>query len=469
MLIWHYEKNICLWMIRESENKSNLKFQSLKITGQSLLSGEINISGAKNSALVLLAASLLTKEKVVVTNIPELTDIQKMKNILKSLGVELFKKKSKLIINSKNLQACQLPYELVNSLRASFFCIGPLLARLGEASLALPGGCKIGKRPIHEHIKGLRALGAKIHIKDGFVTAKIINKKKRLIGSNIFLKCPSVGATETLIMAASLAEGKTTIENAAREPEIQDLCQMLNKMGAEIMGAGQSTITINGVEQLNGCTHEVIPDRIEAGTFLIAAAATLSSITISPVIPAHLESVLNKLRESGSDLTIKNNSISIKTKSIKSTNIETAPFPGFPTDLQAPFTALMAIADGESKITETIFEKRMSHINLLNKMGASIKTEDNIAFVQGVKELNGAKLLGLDLRSTAAIVIAALTAKSESSIGGLEHLDRGYDNFESKLNTLGANITREVSNDFFLEPKLIMKNSNSTNKDFQAA
>ncbi|MBK16645.1 MAG: UDP-N-acetylglucosamine 1-carboxyvinyltransferase [Prochlorococcus sp. SP3034] len=457
-------------MIRESENKSNLKFQSLKITGQSSLSGKINISGAKNSALVLLAASLLTKEKVFIDNIPELTDVQKMKNILKSLGVELLGNKSTLIINSKDLQACELPYELVNSLRASFFCIGPLLARLGEASLALPGGCKIGKRPIHEHIKGLRALGAKIHIKEGFVKAKINTKNKRLTGSNIELDCPSVGATETLVMAATLAEGKTTIRNAAREPEIQDLCQMLNKMGAKIEGAGESQIIINGVEELKGCSHKVIPDRIEAGTFLIAAAATLSSVTISPVIPKHLESVLNKLRESGSELKIKNTSISIKTKSIKSTNIETAPFPGFPTDLQAPFTALMAIADGESKITETIFEKRMSHINLLNKMGASIRTEHNIAFIKGVKELNGAKLLGSDLRSTAAIIIAALTANSESIIGGLEHLDRGYDNFESKLNTLGANITREAdNNNFFLETKLIMKSSNNSSKVYKAA
>ncbi len=456
-------------MIRESENKSNLKFQNLKITGKSSLLGEINISGAKNSSLVLLAASLLTKEKVCIDNIPELTDIQKMKNILKTLGVELSKDKSKLILNSKDLQVCELPYELVNSLRASFFCIGPLLTRLGEASLALPGGCKIGKRPIHEHIKGLRALGAKIHIKEGFVKAKINNKKKRLIGSNISLECPSVGATETLIMAGTLAEGKTTIKNAAREPEIQDLCQMLNKMGAKIDGAGQSTIIINGVETLNGCSHKVIPDRIEAGTFLIAAAATLSSITIAPVIPEHLESVLEKLQESGSDINIKGNSISINTKSIKATDIETAPFPGFPTDLQAPFTALMAIADGESKITETIFENRMNHINLLNNMGASIRTKNNTAFINGVKELNGAKLQGLDLRSTAAIVIAALTASGQSKIGGLEHLDRGYDNFESKLNILGANITRESNNDFFLESKTTMKNSIYSSKDFQAA
>ncbi len=456
-------------MIRESENKSNLKFLNLKIDGNSSLSGEINISGAKNSALVLLAASLLTKEKVFVENIPNLTDIQKMKNILKSLGVELGNNDSTLVINSRDLQACQLPYELVNGLRASFFCIGPLLARLGEASLALPGGCKIGKRPIQEHIKGLRALGAEIDTVDGFVKAKINNEKKRLIGSNISLDCPSVGATETLIMAATLAEGKTVIDNAAREPEIQDLCEMLNKMGAKIDGAGKSKIIIIGVKQLNGCSHKVIPDRIEAGTFLIAAAATLSSITISPVIPEHLESVIDKLRESGSDLIIKKDAISINTKFIKSTDIETAPFPGFPTDLQAPFTALMAIAEGESKIIETIFENRMSHINLLNKMGASIKIENNTAFIKGVKELKGAKLLGLDLRSTAAIIIAALTANSQSNIGGLEHLDRGYDNFESKLNILGANVLREESDDFFLEPTIIMKPSNEDSKDFQAA
>ena len=456
-------------MNRESVNKSNLEFQNLKIAGKSSLSGQINISGAKNSALVLLAASLLTDEEVFIDNIPNLTDIQKMKNILKTLGVKIFKENNNLVINSKDLKVCELPYKLVNSLRASFFCIGALLARNGEASLALPGGCKIGKRPIHEHIKGLRALGAKIHIKNGFVNAKVDNKCKRLIGSNISLECPSVGATETLIMAATLAEGETIINNAAREPEIQDLCQMLNKMGAKINGAGESTIIICGVERLNGCSHKVIPDRIEAGTFLIAAAATLSSITISPVIPQHLESVLTKLRESGSDLIIKKDSITIKTKYIKSTDIETAPFPGFPTDLQAPFTSLMAIADGVSKITETIFENRMSHISLLNEMGASIETKNNVAFVKGVKELNGAKLLGLDLRSTAAIIIAALAANSQSKIGGLEHLDRGYDNFESKLNILGANIIRESSNDFFLESKIIMKNSICNSKDFQAA
>ena len=456
-------------MIRDSENKLNLKFQNLKITGPSFLKGAINISGAKNSALVLLAASLLTKEKILLDNIPDLTDIQKMKNILKSIGVNLHQKNNILEINSKDLQDFDLPYELVNSLRASFFCIGPLLTRLGEVSLALPGGCKIGKRPIHEHIRGLRALGAMIFIKDGFVKAKIKNVDKRLVGANIELDCPSVGATETIIMAATLAKGKTIIKNAAREPEIQDLCVMLNKMGSKIYGAGEETIIIEGVEKLNGCSHRVIPDRIEAGTFLIAAAATYSAITISPVIPEHLESVLNKLKDSGSEIKVVGHSISIKTKSIKSTNIETAPFPGFPTDLQAPFTALMSIADGESKISEMIFENRMSHVNLLNKMGANITVKKNIAYVKGVKELNGSKLLGLDLRSTAAIIIAALTAKTESTIGGLEHLDRGYDDFESKLNTLGANIKRECGNDFFLERKMILKDSSNNSGNYKAA
>ena len=456
-------------MICESNNKSNLEFQHLKITGQSSLNGAVNISGAKNSALVLLAASLLSNEKITLENIPDLTDIEKMQNILKSLGVKLICSENKLIINSKDLHISELPYELVHSLRASFFCIGPLLSRLGEVSLALPGGCDIGERPINEHIRGLKELGATIDIKDGIVNARINFKRKRLIGSNIILNCPSVGATETLIMAASLAEGRTIIENAAREPEVQDLCKMLNKMGANIFGAGESKITIYGVKQLKGCSHKVIPDRIEAGTFLIAAAATLSSISISPVIPSHLQAVISKLRESGSEIIIKEDSISISTKEIKSVNIQTAPFPGFPTDLQAPFTSLMTIAKGNSKITETIFEKRMNHIYSLNKMGASIKIKDNIAFIKGVKELSGKDLLGSDLRSTAAIIIAALHSKGESYISGLEHLDRGYEDLEHKLNSLGAKVKREFNNGFISKSQISLNNSKNKSKDFQAA
>ncbi len=433
-------------MICERGNKLNPKFESLKINGRCSLQGEIKISGAKNSALVLLAASLLTKDKVYLANVPDISDIRKMKNILKSIGVKIDDNdREQMIINAENLYFGNIPHNLVNELRASFFCIGPLLSKLGHASLALPGGCNIGKRSIEEHIKGLQELGATIEEKDGFVNAKINNNRKRLKGKHIRLGCPSVGATETLVMAAVLAEGKTIISNAAREPEIQDLCEMLNKMGAKIRQAGTSKIYIEGVNYLNGCSHEVIPDRIEAGTFLIASAATLSCITISPVIPAHLNSLLQKLKESGSEIIIKNNSITIKTKKVRGVNIETAPFPGFPTDLQAPFTALMLKATGKSIIKETIFENRMNHIDLLKKMGASIRSENNIAIVSGVKKLSGRKLKGSDLRSTAAIIIAALTADNPSLVEGLEHLDRGYENFECKLKKLGADIKRDLT------------------------
>ena len=458
-------------MICVSKNESNLNSQNLKIKGKTILKGKVKISGAKNSALVLLAASLLTNEKVILNNVPKLSDIEKMKNILKHLGVELNSNNANnLIINSKTLHiGDNLPFELVNGLRASFFCIGPLLSRLGEVTLALPGGCKIGKRPIDQHITGLRELGANIEVENGFVNAKIQGEKKKLVGSKIFLSCPSVGATETLIMAATLAEGRTVIENAAREPEIQDLCLMLNKMGAQIQGYGDSKITIDGVEKLSGCKHKVIPDRIEAGTFLIASAATLSNITIGPVIPNHLESVLETLKATGSKIIIKGNEITIKTKEIKAVNIKTAPFPGFPTDLQAPFTALMAIAKGNSEISETIYENRMGHVDLLNRMGASIQLVNNIAKIQGVDDLKGQNLQGTDLRSTAALIIAALSAKDTSYIGGLEHLDRGYDCFESKLNILGANITRNFNEQIFFNQTLVDKNIRKNAEKFKAA
>jgi len=458
-------------MICESKNNSNLKSQNLKIKGKNILKGKVKISGAKNSALVLLAASLLTNEKVILNNVPKLSDIEKMKNILKHLGVKLRSNNTNtLIINSKKLNVGDhLPFDLVNGLRASFFCIGPLLSMLGEVTLALPGGCKIGKRPIDEHITGLRELGAEIEVKDGLVNAKIKNNNKKLVGSRILLSCPSVGATETLIMAATLAEGSTFIKNAAKEPEIQDLCLMLNKMGAKISGFGDSEIKIEGVSKLSGCEHQVIPDRIEAGTFLIASAATLSNITIGPVIPKHLESVLEILKETGSKILIKGDEISIQTKEIKAIDISTAPFPGFPTDLQAPFTALMAIAKGESRISETIYENRMSHVDSLNKMGASIQLLNNTAIVKGVAELKGQNLKGSDLRSTAAIIIAALAANNTSYIGGLEHLDRGYECFESKLNILGAKITRNFSEQIFFNQSKMNKNFNGNSEKIKAA
>ena len=440
-------------MVCESSNKSYLKYQNLKIVGEGRLRGSIKISGAKNSALVLLAASLLTKEQIILENVPRLTDIEKMGNILKKLGVNLLYKNNKLVTDSKDISIKELPYELVNGLRASFFCIGALLTKFGEARIPLPGGCNIGKRPIDEHINGLKLLGAEIIIEDGIVKAKITGNKKKLCGTKIKLKCPSVGATETLIMAATLAEGRTVIENAAREPEIQDLSQMLNKMGAKIYNSGKEKIIIDGVNKLNGCTHKVIPDRIEAGTFLIAAAATSSSITIAPVIPIHLEAVISKLRESGSEIIIKGNSITINGQEINPVDIHTAPFPGFPTDLQAPFTALMSIANGKSKVTETIFEDRMNHIHLLNKMGASITLFDNTAYINGVKKLNGMNLVGSDLRSSAALIIAAIAARNTSCIFGLEHLDRGYENFESKLSELGILVKREFGKKIIREAK----------------
>ena len=438
-------------MICESKKKAYLKSQNLKIFGQGRLNGIVEISGAKNSALVLLASSLLTNEKIILENVPKLTDIEKMGNILKNLGVNLVDKNSRLEIDSKNISIKELPYELVNGLRASFFCIGPILTKFGEAKIPLPGGCNIGLRPIDEHINGLKALGAEIIIKGKIVKAKIKDNKNKLQGTNIKLKCPSVGATETLIMAASLAEGRTTIENAAREPEVQDLCQMLNKMGAKIYDSGKENIIIDGVDKLGGCSHKVIPDRIEAGTFLIAAAATSSSITVSPVIPNHLEAVTNKLQETGSKITIKGNSITIKGKEIRAVDIQTAPFPGFPTDLQAPFTALMTVANGQSKITESIFENRMNHIHLLNKMGANIKLDKNVAFVKGVRTIKGRDLVGTDLRSSAALIIAGIIAKGSSKIYGLEHLDRGYENFELKLKKLGIKITRQTNKKKFAE------------------
>jgi len=453
-------------MICGSKTKSYLKSQNLKILGQGKLNGIVEISGAKNSALVLLASSLLTNEKIILENVPLLTDIEKMGNILKNLGVNLVRKNNQLEIDPTTISIKELPYELVNGLRASFFCIGALLARFGKASIPLPGGCNIGKRPINEHIRGLKALGVEILIEKEIVKAKLVEKRNRLNGANIRLNCPSVGATETLVMAASLAKGRTVIENAAREPEIQDLCNMLNKMGAKIYDAGREKIIIDGVQKLSGCSHKVIPDRIEAGTFLIAAAATSSSITVSPVIPNHLEAVINKLEESGSQIIKKGNSISIKGNNIKAVDIKTAPFPGFPTDLQAPFMALMTIAKGRSKISETIFEKRMNHVELLNQMGSSITLKNNVAQINGVNELEGMTLVGSDLRSSAALVIAALISRKVSHIYGLEHLDRGYENFEFKLSQLGAQITREKSKKIVNNIKY--EGSNLNKKSFPA-
>ena len=414
----------------------------LEVEGSSLLSGTLSVNGAKNSALVLMAASLLTKDELVLTNVPQLTDIQGMSEILIEMGASLKSFQNTLRIKASGLRHVELPYELVHELRASFFCIGPLLARLGQAKIPLPGGCEIGARPVSEHIKGLKALGAYINVEHGVVTASLPGIKSRLKAADIVLDCPSVGATETILMAAVLADGQSSIENAAQEPEVQDLAKLLNSMGAQISGAGGPKITIEGVQELHGCDYTVMPDRIEAGTFLLAGAITRSVLTVAPVIPEHLSAVIQKLRDCGCSLKVTENSIEITPGDIQGVDITTQPFPGFPTDLQAPFMALMATAKGTSIITERIYENRMQHVPELQRMGASIRLQGNTAVIEGIPQLSAAPVYGGDLRSTAAMVIASLSAKGISKVEGLQHLDRGYAAMEEKLNRAGAHIVR---------------------------
>ena len=441
----------------------------LEVKGGHVLNGILKVSGAKNSSLVLMAAALLTKETLLIKNVPQLTDIDVMSEILRNLGAKLTKNCNSVEINSEFIHNAELPNRLVHSLRASFFCIGPLLTRLGEAKIPLPGGCNIGARPIDEHINGLIALGADVEINNDVVKAKISNKNKRLQGANIALKYPSVGATETILMASCLASGKTTISNAAQEPEIQDLAKMLNSMGAKVYGAGTKRITIIGVETLKGTSHTVIPDRIEAGTFLIAAAITRSTLIVGPLIPNHLSAVISKLQECGCLIFHHgNHHLKIIPREILGVDMTTSPFPGFPTDLQAPFMSLMSTAKGSSKIKEKVFEKRMQHVIELNKMGACIYLEKNTAHIRGVRELMGTNVEGGDLRSSAAIILACLSAKGKSIFTGLEHLDRGYEELEKKLTTVGANICRKFekmpSHSSFSNKTIIEDNLNTHKK-----
>jgi UDP-N-acetylglucosamine 1-carboxyvinyltransferase len=414
----------------------------LEIAGNRRLSGELRVSGAKNSALVLMAAGLLTEDQLRLRNVPPLTDIQGMGDILNSLGVKVTHKGEVLEMSGSGLNHSAPPYELVNSLRASFFCIGPLLARLGIARVPLPGGCQIGTRPVVEHVKGLKALGAQVTIEHGVVSAVVPGRGHRLKGGRIHLDCPSVGATETLMMAAALAEGETVIENAALEPEVVDLAGLLLAMGAKVRGAGTPTITIVGVERLHGADYAVIPDRIEAGTFLLAAAITRSTLTVGPVITDHLRAVLTKLEEVGCKLTIDGTLVTISAEQIKAVDLRTQPFPGFPTDLQAPFMSLLATAQGTSVITENIFENRLQHVAELQRMGAAIRVQGSTAFIEGVARLSGAPVQGSDLRASAAMVLAGLAAEGITTVQGLEYLDRGYADFEGKLNRVGASIRR---------------------------
>jgi UDP-N-acetylglucosamine 1-carboxyvinyltransferase len=414
----------------------------LEVTGGRRLSGEIRVSGAKNSALVLMAACLLTHDTLRLRNVPMLTDIAAMGEILAALGVRVSRGGDWVELDGAHISQAAPPYELVNSLRASFFCIGPLLARMGMAQVPLPGGCQIGSRPVVEHVKGLKALGAQVTIEHGVVTAVVPGTARRLRGGHIHLDCPSVGATETLMMAAALAEGETVIENAAQEPEVVDLADLLVAMGARVRGAGTPTIVIDGVDRLHGADYAVIPDRIEAATFLLAGAITRSELFVGPVLPEHLGAVTTKLEEAGCQLQALDSGLLIRAERIRAVDLTTLPFPGFPTDIQAPFMSLLATAEGTSMVVENIFENRLQHVAELQRMGASIRTNGNTAVIEGVARLSGAPVRGTDLRASAAMVLAGLAADGITSVGGLEFLDRGYADFEGKLNAVGASIVR---------------------------
>lgn len=420
---------------------------ALQITGRATLSGEVKISGAKNSALAIMAGALLCGDYCRLTNVPQLVDIERMSQVLAALGVKITKTGNILDIETNNIQQYDAPYELVSQLRASFFIIGPLLTRLGIARIPLPGGCAIGARPVDLHVRGLQLMGADVSIEHGVVQAHVKGNSNRLKGAKIYLDYPSVGATETLMMAATLAEGETIIENAAQEPEVIDLANFCRRMGARIQGAGTKTITVVGVKSLHAVEYEIIPDRIEAGTFLVAGAITQSEISLSPVIPEHLTAVIAKLKAIGAQIvTSDRQSLRIIPASLQPTDIETMPYPGFPTDMQAQFMALLSIIEGNSIITETVFENRLHHVAELNRMGANIRLKGNHAFISGVPQLSGAPVIATDLRASAALVLAGLAAEGTTIMQGLHHLDRGYDHLDGKLKSLGANITRITIN-----------------------
>ncbi|MEH2166313.1 MAG: UDP-N-acetylglucosamine 1-carboxyvinyltransferase [Nostoc sp.] len=430
----------------------------LQIWGGHPLRGHVKISGAKNSALVIMAGALLCPGDCRIRNVPLLADVERMGQVLSALGVQLTRQGDILDINASEIKTSKAPYELVTQLRASFFAIGAILARLGVAQMPLPGGCAIGARPVDLHVRGLQAMGAEVQIEHGICNAYVPGSSRRLKGANIYLDIASVGATENLMMAATLAEGETIIENAAREPEVVDLANFCNAMGAKIQGAGTSRIIIEGVPKLHSVDYSIIPDRIEAGTFLLAAAITRSELILSPVAPEHLIPVIAKLRDIG--VTIideKPDHLHIlPAETLKATDIETQYHPGFPTDMQAPFMALLAVAEGDSVINESVFENRLRHASELNRLGADIRVKGNAAFVRGVPKLSGAPVLGTDLRASAALVIAGLAAEGQTTIQGLQHLDRGYDRLDMKLQQLGAKILRvgETSTDAEIAPSI---------------
>jgi UDP-N-acetylglucosamine 1-carboxyvinyltransferase len=416
----------------------------IQISGNASLSGHVPISGAKNSALVVVGGALLCSQDCRIRNIPSLVDVDRMGEVMRALGATFERKGNIVDIDATHLSHSRAPYEIVSKLRASFFVIGPLLARLGVARVPLPGGCAIGGRPVALHIRGLQAMGAQVHMDHGIVHAYVPGTRGKLKGAKIYLDYPSVGATETLMMAATLAEGETIIENAAQEPEVVDLANFCRAMGARIRGAGTNTITIAGVPSLHSTDYTIIPDRIEAGTFLLAGAITRSEISMSPVIPEHLTPMIAKLREAGSDVIMEspNRLRLIPGQRILPTDIQTMPHPGFPTDMQAQFMALMTMADGNSMVTETVFENRLQHVAEFNRLGADIKIKGDNAFIRGVPRLSGAPVTATDLRAAAALIVAGLAADGTTTLHGLHHLDRGYEKIEEKFAALGAKLKR---------------------------
>lgn len=413
--------------------------EKLKITGGVRLEGEVKASGAKNAALPILAASLLTADDLVLHNVPHLSDIATMGKLLTGLGMTVERQEESVRLNARSLTTLTAPYDLVKTMRASIVTLGPMLARFGEAQVSLPGGCAIGARPVDQHIKGLQAMGADVQIEHGYVVARA----SRLKGAHIVTDMVTVTGTENLLMAATLAEGKTVLENAAREPEVVDLANCLIAMGAKIKGAGTPVIEVEGVEKLHGASHRVLPDRIETGSFLVAALMTRGDVTVTDASPHTLDIVLEKLREAGAEVTIGEDWVRAKiNRRPKAVSVQTVPHPGFPTDMQAQFMALDTIAEGTGRITETIFENRFMHVPELQRLGANITVDGHTAVVTGVERLSGANVMATDLRASASLVIAALVAQGESVVDRIYHLDRGYDHMEVKLRSLGAEIER---------------------------
>ncbi len=416
----------------------------LLIRGGRKLRGEVLVSGAKNAALPELCAALLTAQPVTLHNVPRLQDVATMLKLIRNMGVAVEQGPDGTVrIDASRLSSPEAPYELVKTMRASVLALGPLLARFGEATVSLPGGCAIGSRPVDQHIKGLQAMGAEIRVEHGYILAKLPKGAKRLQGARITTDMVTVTGTENLLMAATLAEGETILENAAQEPEIPDLAEMLIAMGAKIEGHGTSRIRVQGVEALHGCDHRVVADRIEAGTFLCAVAATGGDVVLKYGRADHLDAVIEKLVAAGATVTALNDGIRVQSQGrLQAQSFRTTEYPGFPTDMQAQFMALNCIAQGTAKITETIFENRYMHVNELVRLGAKIQIDGKVAVVEGVEQLSGATVMATDLRASASLVIAGLVAEGETVVDRIYHLDRGYDRMEAKLATLGADIER---------------------------